>query len=447
MSESVRQLLVRGVAAAKTGQARDKEEARYYLEWVLRSGDATSDQKSTAWLWLSQIEDDPKKKRDCLEYVLAFDPANGAARRGLALLDGRLKAEELINPNQPLEPVQPQATPPPSGVRRYTCPKCGGNMSYLASKRSLVCDYCGNRLHEYQAIQQGALITEQDFTAALATAKGHRWELPSERTLKCEGCGAAFALPPLQVSGKCPFCGSAHVVTANTGELIEPEAILPFQFDADAASKHIRRWLDELRFRPGDLDNRAAIGKPRKVFLPFWTFDLGGTMNWRALVAENRGNNNTEWVPRNGLYLVYHDDLCVPATRAIPKDLLDDLADYDPKALVPYAAELLSDTATEIYQIPLANASLVARQRALRLGEDHIGSHDLAGEHYRDFAMNSSGLIIESYKLALLPMWITRYRYKKTSFVVAVNGQSGKVAGQAPRSGLQKALAGLFGQN
>jgi hypothetical protein len=81
------------------------------------------------------------------------------------------------------------------------------------------------------------------------------------------------------------------------------------------------------------------------------------------------------------------------------------------------------------------------------LGEDHIGSHDLAGEYYRDFAMNSSGLIIESYKLALLPMWITRYRYKKTSFVVAVNGQSGKVAGQAPRSGLQKALAGLFGQN
>jgi predicted RNA-binding Zn-ribbon protein involved in translation (DUF1610 family) len=133
---------------------------------------------------------------------------------------------------------------------------------YIADKRSLVCDYCGNRLHEYQAIQQGALIAEQDFTTALATAKGHRWELPVERTLKCESCGAAFALPPLQVSGKCPFCGSAHVITASTGELIEPEAILPFQFDADEAGKHIRLWLDKLKFRPGDLDDRAALLNP-----------------------------------------------------------------------------------------------------------------------------------------------------------------------------------------
>src|SRR5512136_3250993 len=119
MSETARELLVRGVAAAKTGQARDKEEARFYLEWVLRSGDGASDQKAAAWLWLSQIEDDPQKKRDCLEHVLAWDPANVAARRGLAILDGRLKAEDIFDPNQPIEPVKPDATPQPSAVRRY----------------------------------------------------------------------------------------------------------------------------------------------------------------------------------------------------------------------------------------------------------------------------------------------------------------------------------------
>jgi DNA-directed RNA polymerase subunit RPC12/RpoP len=446
MSESVRQMLVRGMAAAKTGQPQDKEEARYYLEWVLRSFDADSDQKVNAWLWLSQVEDDPKKKHDCLENVLAMDPANGPARRGLAILDGRLKAEDVIDPNRPIEPAKPEVTLQPSGVRRYVCPKCGGRMSFVADKRSLVCDYCGNRLHEYQALQQGTLLSEQDFTTALATAKGHRWELPVERILKCEGCGAAFALPPLQVSGQCPFCGSAHVLTASTGELIEPEGILPYQIDVDEAIKRIRLWLDNLKFRPGDLDERAAIAKPRKVFLPFWTFDLGGTMNWRAQVEEGYGENKT-WTPRNGIYLVYHDDLLVPATRAIPKDMLDDLGDYDTKALVSFSAELLSDTIAEIYQVPLVDASLVARQQALRIGQVYIQSNDLAGETYQDFFMNSGGLIIESYKLTLLPMWITQYRYKKELFLVAVNGQSGKVAGHVPRSGLQKALAGLFGQN
>ena len=444
--ESVREMLVQGIAAAKTGQDRDKREARYYLEWVLRSDNAEPEHKTTAWLWLSQVEDDPQKKRDCLENVLAADPANAVARRGLAILDGRLKADDIVDPNKPIEPVKPNMSPQPTGVRRYACPKCGGRMSYLADKRSLVCDYCGNHLHEYQAIQQGALITEQNFTTALATAKGHRWELPVERTLKCEACGATFAIPPGQVSGKCPFCGSPHVITATPGELIEPEGILPFQFEVETAGINIRKWLDHLKFRPGDLDDRAAILRPGKAFLPFWTFDLGGTMNWNAQVEEGYGNSKTG-VPRSGIYLVYHDDLLVPATRAIPKDILDELSTYDTKALVPFTAELLSDGVAEIYQVPLDDASLVARQQALHIGQAYVHNNDLAGENYRDFFMNSGGMIIESYKLALLPVWIGSYRYKNESFPVAVNGQSGKVAGQVPRSGLQKALAGFFGQN
>jgi hypothetical protein len=290
------------------------------------------------------------------------------------------------------------------------------------------------------------LISEQDFTTALATARGHRWELPVERTLKCESCGATFALPPLQVSGECPFCGSAHVVIATTDELIEPEGILLFQFDAVEAGKRIQQWLGHLKFRPDDLDDRAAVSKPRQVFLPFWTFDLGGTLNWNAQVEVGYGRYKT-WAPRNGLYLVYHDDLLVPATRAIPKDVLDDLIDYDTKALVPFSAELLSDATAEIYQVPLVDASLVARQTALHTGRAHVHTHELAGETHRDFSINAGGLIIESYKLALLPVWITQYRYKTESYLVAVNGQSGTVAGRTPRSGLQKALAGFFGQN
>jgi len=444
MSESVRDLLVRGVAAAKTGQERDKEEARFYLEWVLRSADANSQQKATAWLWLSEIESDPAKKRDCLENVLANDQANGPARRGLALLDGRLKPEDMIDPNQPIAPVKPDEAPAPAGVRRYACPKCGGNMSFVAGQRALACDYCGHRLYEYQAIQQGALITEQDFIVTLSTAKAHRWELPAERTLKCEGCGATFALPPRHASGQCPFCGSKHVITAQTGELIQPEAVLPFQLSAEQAAQQVRRWLEKQKFRPDDLDERSAIARPGGVFLPFWTFDLGGTMNWHAVVAEKRGNQ-TVWVPRSDVYLVYHNDLLVPATQSIPPELLSENLEYDTKALTPYAPEWLSDATAEVYQIPLANASLVARQRALKHGQAHVASHALAGENYRDFFMNTAGLIIESFKLVLLPVWLTRYRYKQQIYPLFINGQSGAVSGKVPRSGWQKALAGLFG--
>ena len=439
-SDYVRDLLVRGIAAAKTNTPQDADEARYYLKRVVGCDDASFEQRAKAWLWLSQIEDDPKTKRDCLENVLAIDPSDPLARRGLAILDGRLKTEDVVDPDKPIAPAAPAAPQ----VHRYACPKCGGKMAYNAPKRALTCEYCGNRLTEFQAIQQGALVQEQDFTATLPTAKAHRWELAALRTLKCDGCGAAFTLPPTQISGACPFCGSPHLVQTAAGELIQPEGVLPFQFDAEAARRHIIRWIDDLKFRPGDLDERAAVARPQSVYLPCWTFDLGGQMKWHALIGERHGKQ-TVWVPRNDIYLVYHDDLLVPATHTLPKDLLDDVLVYDTKALGPYSIDLLADHAVEIYQVSMADASLVARQRASHLGRAYVMQRSLAGQQVKDFQMSSLGLIVESYKLTLLPLWLTTYRYKDERYAVVVNGQSGQVAGQAPRSGLQKALAGIFG--
>jgi DNA-directed RNA polymerase subunit RPC12/RpoP len=442
MSETVRQFLVRGIAAAKTNDPRDKEEARRYLNRAVSAEDADFEQRAKAWLWLSQLEDDPVKKRDCLENVLAIDPSDPLARRGLALLDGRLKPEDVVDPNQPIAPAAAPAKPT---MRRYACPKCGGKLAYHPAKRALTCDYCGHRLSEFQAIQQGALVQEQDFTATLPTAKAHRWEFATLRTLKCAGCGAAFTLPPTQLSGACPFCGSAHLVeTQAGGDLIQPEGVLPFQFDAEAARHWVVKWIDDLKFRPGDLDERAAVSQPHGVYLPCWTFDLGGQLKWHALIGEQRGRQ-TVWTPRNDLYLVYHDDLLVPASHTVSKELLDDVLEFDTKALRPYSIDLLADQAVEIYQVSMADASLVARQRALNLAREYVLSHDLAGQEVKDFQINSLGLIVESYKLALLPLWLTTYRYKNETFAAAVNGQTGQAAGQVPRSGLQKALAGLLG--
>ncbi len=447
MSETVREFLVRGIAAARTNNPKDIDEARYYLKRAINASDADFDQRAKAWLWLSQLEDDPVKKRDCLENVLAIDPSDPLARRGLAILDGRLKAADVLDAAQlsdAARPIEP-AAPAKSNVRRYACPKCGGRMAYHAAKRALTCEYCGNHLTEFQAIQQGALVPEQDFTATLPTAKAHRWELATLRVLKCDGCGANFTLSPTQLSGACPFCGSAHLVETPTSlDLIQPEGVLPFQFEAEGARQFVTQWIDKLKFRPGDLDERAAVSLPRGVYLPCWTFDLGGQLKWHALIGEQRGRQ-TVWVPRDDVYLVYHDDLIVPASHTVSKDLLDDVLEYETQALIPYSIDLLADQAVEIYQVSLADASLVARQRALKLARDYVLHTSLAGEQVKDFQLNSLGLIVESYKLVLLPLWLTTYRYKNEHYRVAVNGQTGHVAGLAPRSGLQKALAGLFG--
>jgi DNA-directed RNA polymerase subunit RPC12/RpoP len=440
MSDSARDLLVRGIAFAKEGA---KQEARYFLEFALRE-EPDWDQKAEAWLWLSKISADPAEKRSLLEQVLSVDLANAEARKDLAILEGRLKPEEILDPWRADAPVARPA-PRPEEVRRYVCPKCGGKLAFEPSGKALACAYCGTRLSEYEAIMRGALVTEQDFVATLPTIRGHTWELPSERALACQGCGAHFTLPPARVSGDCPFCGSAYVIAAKVpADLVAPGGVALFQFDVFRAMVHGRAWLEAQRFRPRDLGDRAALSEPRPVYLPYWTFDIYGEVRWQEEVLEQEGDRHA-WIQRQMSEPVLIDDLLVPASHSLPAALVDRLGGFDTKALAPYSPDFLADWPAEIYQIALAEASLVARQRAVAQAEDSARRQGVLDQVRNHSGFNSAGVVINNYKLVLLPVWLTEYRYKGARHPVVINGQTGEVEGLVPRSGWQRMLSGLLG--
>ncbi len=49
------------------------------------------------------------------------------------------------------------------------------------------------------------------------------------------------------------------------------------------------------------------------------------------------------------------------------------------------------------------------------------------------------------YKLTLLPMYLSAFKFKNKSYNVLVNGQTGQVGGKAPVSPLRVAIAVLLG--
>ncbi len=84
MDEEIRNLLKKGVAAAKQG---DHETARKIFEQVIEQ----DDENVTAWLWLYRVVDDPDEKRICLTTVLQLDPENETAQKLLIKLDTQRK--------------------------------------------------------------------------------------------------------------------------------------------------------------------------------------------------------------------------------------------------------------------------------------------------------------------------------------------------------------------
>ena len=101
-SDYGKELLKSGIIEAKAGH---KEAARRYFD---RSVYSSNDHNvlSEAWFWMSEVVDDATERRKALENCLAHNLQHARARKSLAILDGRLKADEIIDPDK--LPVAPE---------------------------------------------------------------------------------------------------------------------------------------------------------------------------------------------------------------------------------------------------------------------------------------------------------------------------------------------------
>ena len=156
-------LLREGIAAAKSGQ---RERAHDLLTRVVEQDEGNI----MAWLWLSSVVDGLDDREVCLENVLALDPDNDAARRGLAMVRKQKEARipppvkvDTVSPTVPeprpslfspaevdtYSPAVPEPGPPPPSPsdefdldNEYLCPYCAAP----TEPRDRKCKACGGNL-------------------------------------------------------------------------------------------------------------------------------------------------------------------------------------------------------------------------------------------------------------------------------------------------------------
>ncbi|MBI3170869.1 MAG: hypothetical protein HYZ22_20510 [Chloroflexi bacterium] len=418
-SDYAKELLRSGIIDAKTGS---KDTARRYLDRAIYMA-GSHDVLAEAWFWMSEVIDDPVEKRKALENCLSHDLHHTRARRALAILDGKLKAEDVIDPNK-----LPAA---PEGLReaqadRFMCPKCGGRMAFSPDGATLVCDYCTGK----NKIGTGSgMENEKDFIVAMATMKGHGKPL-QEQVFHCNGCGAEFILPPQQISANCAYCDSPHVVNLEKSkDLIAPNSILPHAFDQKRAIRLLIDWVGSNNIKP-----EKKVDLPRGIYLPMWTFDIGGDIDYTAEIVEDEDNPFTERREKkvtriNDKYPVMMNDIALPASRKLSAVFMRLLPAFDLSALKPYDPRYLASWLAEVYDVPMADASLDARSQAFNRIKKQM-PHLLGGINI--VHTSSAGMLVESFKLALLPVWMTELPFGGREHLVLINGQSGVVQSDLP---------------
>jgi hypothetical protein len=420
-SDYGRELLRSGIIEAKAGHM---DAARHYLD---RAVYISNDHNVLAegWFWMSEVLSEKTEKRQALENCLAHDLQHARARRALAILDGKLKADEVVDPNQlPLAPEGLRA----ANAERFMCPKCGGRMSFAPDGQSLVCEYCA-RNQKFTA--QPGTAHEKDFIIAMATGRGHGKPL-NQQVFHCEGCGCEFILPPTQISSTCVYCGSPHVVDWESEEqLLAPDGIIPHAFDQKRAIQILIDWVKLNQIKP-----ERQVDFPRGVYLPLWTFDLGGEIDYVGETideSEIQFNRNTPKKIRvTDAYPVQVNDIPIPASRKLSSVFLKLIPTFELKAVKPYDRRYLVDWPAEVYDIPMAEASLDARSQGLK----HY-KRDLPNliTPIKIVSTSSAKMTVESFRLNLLPVWMTELPFGGREHLVLINGMNGEVKSDLPEKG------------
>jgi hypothetical protein len=434
-SDYGKELLRNGIIEAKAGH---REAARRYLDraaYISNDHDVLAE----AWFWMGEALDDAVEKRKALENCLAHDLGHVRARRALAILDGKLKVDEIINPDRlPLAPEDLRA----ANANRFMCPKCGGRMSFAPDGQSLACEYC-SRNQKFSVAQPGT-AHEKDFIIAMATARGQGKPL-NQQVFHCEGCGCEIILPPSQISLTCVYCGSPHVVNwESEEELLAPDGIIPHAFDEQRSLKHLIEWVENNKIKP-----ETNVKTPRGVYLPLWSFDLGGEIAYTGEIHEVKynilGRAHVEVRHVSGSYPVQVNDLPIPASRKLSAVFLKLIPTFELKAVQPYDPRYLANWPAEVYDIPMAEASLDARAQSWSRIKRDLPNLLAPGLTLHINTSSSANMSVDSFRLNLLPVWMAEFPFDGRDHLILINGVTGDVKSDLPERTISGGLIEWLG--
>ena len=339
--------------------------------------------------------------------------------------------------------------------QKFACPACGAEATWNPGKQALICPFCGTTSPAKLDTDTGRIV-ELDLVAALRGIGDDKrgWQA-EKRYVKCQSCQAISVLDPQRQAQRCEFCGSAQLVPyEQTKDPFRPESVLPFKVGEDRARDGIRAWYGRLWLAPNALKRRALTDTVKGLYLPYWTFDARVDASWTAEAGhyyyttesytdgsgrtQTRQVQHVRWEPAAGRLQHFFDDDLICASVGVHPALLRGIEPFPTKELVPYDAGYVAGWVVERYQIDLVSAARASRE-AMDAKLRQMCAGQIPGDTYRNLDVRAkySG---QTYKHILAPVWLLTYNYGARAFQAVMNGVTGAIQGEYPKSWIKVTL-------
>lgn len=348
-----------------------------------------------------------------------------------------------------------------SQITNYQCPACTGPLHFSASLGLLECEYCSSTYtveemeaqygqKEQAAVQAMEKAAASDETDWDASGLSDDWGADADgmRAYNCPSCGAQLICDETTAATACPYCGNPTVVPGQFSGALRPEFVIPFQVDKQQAIQALKKHYAGKIFLPKLFQSQHTVEKIQGVYVPFWLYNgqATGEFQYHATRSSTHREGDRE-VTETDHYQAYRagsldfEKVPVDASSKMPDDYMDSIEPFDYNQLKPFSSAYLPGFLADKYDVTVEQSKERADQRCIRTFEKMM-TETVQG--YETVDMRSKNITLNRGKVqyALLPVWMLTVNWNSQNYLFAINGQTGKTAGNLPVS--KGKAAGFF---
>lgn len=257
---------------------------------------------------------------------------------------------------------------------------------------------------------------------------------------KCLNCGAPLKPGTYTSAEKCEFCGHYLIYDERVSGNYKPQKMVPFTISKQKAMDIMKETFKKKVFAPSDFLSTQRLESITGIYVPHFLYDYGVLGDYHANATKVRTwtSGDTEYTETSYFEVVRKmrakfDDVPVDASEVMPDDPMDLMEPYDYKALDNFREDNMSGFYSEIYNKPADELAYRAEKKvtddSLALMRNSVSGYTTVNPDVENVAFTS-----KSHKYALMPVWQYKYSYKGKDFTYFINGQTGKLVGEAPIS-------------
>ena len=325
----------------------------------------------------------------------------------------------------------------------YKCRGCGAPLSYDAGTGKLRCAFCGGSYDpsEYEEEAPEEAEKRDREAAQWGVAEGMK-------SYSCPSCGAELICDEHTAVTSCPYCGNNAVLPGQFSGARQPEFILPFKVTREQAIARLKQHYKGKILLPKAFKSQNQIRKIQGVYVPFWLFDRDaeGSTEYEATNSSSHRSGDyiiTETrhyrVSRAGR--IAFQKVPVDASSKMPDDYMDSIEPYDYGELQDFSTAYMPGFLADKYDVERKDATNRADLRCENSLEAALRSTVTGYESVTPLHKEIHVTPRQAH-YAMLPVWLLTTRWRDQAYLFAINGQTGRLAGDLPAD--QGKLHGVF---